>query len=115
VLHAGLDGQFDKEDRVAVEAPLEFQLHHPALGLEPVSFGATMRTPGDDEQLAAGLLYGEGILNHPSDVEVIEASTRRPNVVNIRLRSTVSLDTPTLTFPRARAAGCAARPDSTQP
>ena len=106
VLHAGLDGQFDKEDRVAVEAPLEFQLHHPALGLEPVSFGATMRTPGDDEQLAAGLLYGEGILNHPSDVEVIEASTRRPNVVNIRLRSTVSLDTPTLTRRFSAGSSC---------
>ncbi len=106
VLRAGLEGSVDKDDRVAVEAPLEFLLHHPALGLEPVSFGATMRTPGDDEQLAAGLLYGEGILNHPSDVDVIEASTRRPNVVNVRLRSTVSLDPPTLTRRFSAGSSC---------
>jgi FdhD protein len=95
VLRAGLDAHVEKDDRVVVEAPLEFQLHHPALGLEPVSFGATMRTPGDDEWLAAGLLYGEGIINHASDIDVIEASTRRPNVVNVRLHSTVQLDVQT--------------------
>jgi FdhD protein len=86
-----LDGSVAKDDRVAVEAPLEFQLHHPALGLEPVSFGTTMRTPGDDEWLAAGLLYGEGIVNSAADIDVIESSTRRPNVVNVRLRPEVQV------------------------
>jgi formate dehydrogenase assembly factor FdhD len=56
VLRSSVDAQVQKDDRVAVEAPLEFQLHHPALGGDPVSFGTTMRTPGDDEWLAAGLL-----------------------------------------------------------
>src|ERR1700744_1160354 len=79
-------------DRVAVEAPLEFQLHHPAMGMEPVSFGTTMRTPGDDESLAAGLLYGEGVVNKASDIEAIETSTRKPNVVNVRLSPTVPLE-----------------------
>ena len=46
VQRASLDGRLENEDRVAVEAPLEFQLHHPSLGDEPASFGATMRTPG---------------------------------------------------------------------
>ena len=64
ILRTGVDPQIQKEDRVAVEAPLEYMLHHPALGMEPVSFGTTMRTPGDDEYLAAGLLYGEGLVNH---------------------------------------------------
>jgi FdhD protein len=95
VLRAGLDDAVEKEDRVAVEAPLEFQLHHPTLGLEPISFGTTMRTPGDDEALAAGLLYGEGIVNHVSDIDAIEASTRRPNVVNVRLNATVQLGSQT--------------------
>lgn len=84
--HAG------KDDRVAVEAPLEYLLHHPALGPESVSFGTTMRTPGDDESLAAGLLYGEGIVNAATDIAAIETSTRRPNVVNVRLQSSVQLD-----------------------
>src|SRR5450432_2185112 len=78
ILHSSAEAQVAKDDRVAVEAPLEFLLHHPALGLEPMSFGTTMRTPGDDESLAAGLLYGEGIVNHPDDIEGIESSTRRP-------------------------------------
>ncbi len=102
-----LDGDVSKDDRVAVEAPLEFQLHHPALGLEPVSFGTTMRTPGDDESLAAGLLYGEGIVNRASDIDVIESSTRRPNVVNVRLRPEVNIElqTPTRRFSAGSSCG----------
>ena len=95
VLRATLQGRVEQEDRVAVEAPLEFLLHHPALGPEPASFGTTMRTPGDDEWLAAGLLYGEGIVNQASDIDAIESSTRRPNVVNVRLHPTVPLDVQT--------------------
>ena len=79
-------------DRVAVEAPLEVLLHHPAFGQEPASFGATMRTPGDDEALAAGLLFGEGVVNAPGDLEAIETSTRRPNVVNVRLTTALAVD-----------------------
>ena len=91
ILRSSADGHVAKDDRVAVEAPLEFLLHHPALGLEPMSFGTTMRTPGDDESLAAGLLYGEGIVNRAADIETIESSTRRPNVVNVRLHPSVPM------------------------
>lgn len=93
VLRASLGAHREEDDRVAVEAPLEFQLHHPDLGLEPVSFGTTMRTPGDDGSLAAGLLYGEGVVNRAEDIDAIESSTRRPNVVNVRLKSSVALET----------------------
>jgi len=92
ILRTGVDAPEQKQDRVAVEAPLEYMLHHPALGLEPVSFGTTMRTPGDDECLAAGLLFGEGLVNKISDIEAIESSTRRPNVVNVRLNSSVQME-----------------------
>ena len=92
VLRAGLDAQVSKDDRVAVEAPLEFLLHHPGLGQEPVSFGTTMRTPGDDEALAIGLLHGEGIINAAADLDEVESSTRRPNVVNVRLRPEVPVE-----------------------
>jgi len=106
VLRAGIDARTPKLDRVAVEAPLEFQLHHPALGSEPVSFGTTMRTPGDDEVLAAGLLYGEGMVNQSSDIEAIESSTRRPNVVNIRLRSTVAMESTAATHRFSAGSSC---------
>jgi FdhD protein len=91
ILRSSLGSQVSRDDRVAVEAPLEFQLHHPAFGPEPVSFGTTMRTPGDDDWLAAGLLYGEGIVNRASDIDAIETSTRRPNVVNVRLHPSVEI------------------------
>ena len=105
--HLTLTSHVQKDDRVAVEAPLEFLLHHPALGGEPKSFGTTMRTPGDDEWLAAGLLYGEGIVNAPSDIETIESSTRRPNVVNVRLSASVALvpDTPSRLFSAGSSCG----------
>jgi FdhD protein len=85
-------GRVEDDDRVAVEAPLEIQLHHPALGDAPVSFGTTMRTPGEDEWLAAGLLYGEGVVDQASDIEAVESSTRKPNVVNVRLNPRVNFD-----------------------
>lgn len=107
VLRSSMDAQVQKEDRVAVEAPLEFQLHHPAFGGDPVSFGTTMRTPGDDEWLAAGLLYGEGIVNHPADIDAIETSTRRPNVVNVRLHPSVEIavQTPARRFSAGSSCG----------
>jgi FdhD protein len=92
ILRVGVGEGVEETDRVTVEAPLEFQLHHPALGGEAVSFGATMRTPGDDEALAAGLLFGEGIISRFSDIEAIESSTRRPNVVNVRLQASVPIE-----------------------
>jgi FdhD protein len=107
IQRVSLDGQVAKDDRVAVEAPLEFLLHHPSLGPEPMSFGTTMRTPGDDESLAAGLLYGEGIVNQAADIEALESSTRRPNVVNVRLHSSVQIvpNTPSRLFSAGSSCG----------
>ena len=107
ILRSQADGQTALDDRVAVEAPLEFLLHHPSLGPEPMSFGTTMRTPGEDESLAAGLLYGEGIVNQPADIDAIESSTRRPNVVNVRLHPTVQIvpNTPSRLFSAGSSCG----------
>jgi FdhD protein len=106
ILRVGLDTHAEREDRVAVEAPLEYMLHHPALGMEPVSFGTTMRTPGDDENLAVGLLYGEGIVNQLSDIDTVESSTRRPNVVNVRLRPDVQMEMQTATRRFSAGSSC---------
>ena len=43
------------EDEVAVEEPLEIRV-----GARPVA--VTMRTPGEDEELALGFLHGEGLI-----------------------------------------------------
>ncbi len=94
VVRASPGRRREEDDLVAVEAPLEIQLHHAAFGPEPQSFGAPMRTPGDDEALAAGLLFGEGIIDGAADIESIEAGTRRPNVVYVRLRSGAPIEAP---------------------
>ena len=44
------------EDEVAVEEPLEIRVDGAALAV-------TMRTPGDDEELALGFLHGEGLID----------------------------------------------------
>lgn len=46
-------------DRVAIEEPLEIRVRGEALAV-------TMRTPGHDEELALGFLYGEGLLAAPA-------------------------------------------------
>jgi FdhD protein len=53
------------EDLVAVEEPLELRVDG-----EPVA--VTMRTPGNDEELAAGFLYGEGLLRAAPRVGLTE-------------------------------------------
>ena len=46
------------EDVVAIEEPLEIRVDGAALSV-------TMRTPGHDEELALGFLYGEGLIDGP--------------------------------------------------
>ena len=106
ILRTGPRTSAETDDRVAVEAPLEFLMHHPSLGLEPVSFGTTMRTPGDDEHLAAGLLYGEGMVNSAADIDAIESGTRRPNVVNVRLNPAVPMELQTATRRFSAGSSC---------
>lgn len=54
-----------RSDRLAGEDPLEIRAAGP--GESPVSVAVTMRTPGDDEDLASGFLITEGLIR-PEDV-----------------------------------------------
>ncbi len=54
----------DREDRLATEEPLEVRLAWPGHAADRV--GVTMRTPGHDFELAAGLLFAEGLLSPAS-------------------------------------------------
>lgn len=62
---------FEREDVLAVEEPLEIRIRS-AEGGPVSSFVTTMRTPGNDEELTAGLLFAEGVVESPADLIALE-------------------------------------------
>lgn len=71
------------QDLLAVEEPLEIQI-------DGRTVAVTMRTPGDDRELAVGFLFTEGILQSREQIaEIVEPA---PNVVSIALESGADVD-----------------------
>lgn len=94
------------EDRLATEEPLEIRLAWP--GRPAARVAVTMRTPGHDFELAAGFLYGEGVLASADDLRTVAYCTDETltpeqefNVV------TVDLSRPPRRAPADRYAGLA--------
>lgn len=86
-------------DALAVEEPLEIRLGYTREGRrEQRSLSITMRTPGDDFDLAAGFLFTEGIIQHPEQIETLRCcgvpapDTGLRNVVRIDLAPDVAVD-----------------------
>ncbi len=64
--------QTEVEDELAVEEPLEIQLGwQESTGYAQKNISVTMRTPGNDAELAAGFLFTEGILQHSDQIQHI--------------------------------------------
>jgi len=59
-----------EKDSLVVEEPLEIRLREGSA--LPERFVVTMRTPGDDGDLVAGLLYGEGVIERIEEIVAIE-------------------------------------------
>jgi FdhD protein len=82
VIRRKADGGYEcVTDEVAIEEPLEIRI-----GQEPLA--VTMRTPGNDEELAAGFLLSEGILRARADLREISRCTLPAslgNVLNVTL------------------------------
>jgi FdhD protein len=70
--HVG-DTQHKEQDLVAVEEPLEIVVNGRNLAI-------TMRTPGNDDELAAGFLFTEGILTERDEVQRIQTGDNRVEV-----------------------------------
>ncbi len=72
-----------RDDAVAVEAPLEVRISG-----KPMT--VLMRTPGHDQELVTGFLFGEGIITDADDVISIErpleaSDADHANVLNVQL------------------------------
>lgn len=81
-------------DQVTTEEPLEIRLVNPDKTL-----AVTMRSPGHDFELAAGFLYGEGVITKREDIRKISYCVnpkvdgeQRENIVNIELQDNLNFD-----------------------
>lgn len=80
-----------KSDYLATEEPIEIRL---VTGEKTQTVAVTMRTPGADFELAAGFLYGEGIISSRDEIKKISycvdadvSAEQRYNIVNVELRA----------------------------
>src|SRR5829696_9138666 len=80
-----------RPDVLATEEPMEIRL---LAGQTKQTVAVTMRTPGADFELAAGFLYGEGIVSSPEDIKKISYcvdpevdAEQQYNIVNVELRA----------------------------
>ena len=84
-----------RDDLLAVEEPLEIRIGHESDG-ERVSssISVTMRTPGNDEELATGFLFTESIIRSKEDIAFIKpcGSADGDNVIRVELESGVNVD-----------------------
>lgn len=79
-------------DSVAVEEPLEIRLGFEAGGERRTqSISITMRTPGDDGDLALGFLFGEGVLRSREDVAIVKPCSGE-NAIRVELEDGVDVD-----------------------
>jgi len=72
-----------QQDLLAVEEPLEIRIGDRNVAI-------TMRTPGNDEELAAGFLFSEGILRDRS--QIVSVAIPRPNVVTVTVAGDIDLE-----------------------
>jgi FdhD protein len=86
-----------KQDLLAAEEPLEIALR---AGMEQRTVAITMRTPGDDYELAAGFLYNEGILRSRDELlqmtYCVDGGQQEYNALRVQLLSETLPDLPQL-------------------
>lgn len=94
----------EREDRLATEEPLEIRLAWPGRPAERLT--VTMRTPGHDFELAAGFLFGEGLVRSAGDLHTVaycnDHTLTREQEFNV---VTVELARPPLRDPAGRYDG----------
>lgn len=83
----------EMDDSLAVEEPLEIRLSYVAAGCRvEKAISVTMRTPGNDAELAVGFLFTEGIIDSYDAISTIEqagftCAGNRENTVQVVLKA----------------------------
>jgi FdhD protein len=96
-------GDVRRSDAIAVEEPLEIRVMRDGMpeadenGGGGHSISVTMRTPGNDSDLALGFLHGEGVLREPRDVIDVGPCGPTGNVIRVTVRADLPLDLARLT------------------
>lgn len=95
----------EERDELAVEEPLEIRVEGRAVAV-------TMRTPGHDDELAAGFLLTEGVIARRGDIVSIapvaakQGGGTEPNIVDVRLIRPDAVDFARLTRHVFTASSC---------
>lgn len=76
------------DDIVAVEEPLEIAILPSSGHKKPISI--TMRTPGQDKELAVGFLYTEGIIQNANQIEAVQQISE--NEILVVLKNDEAID-----------------------
>lgn len=108
VRRIAVDGDTEFADALAIEEPLEIRIGRPGGDKKDHrAVSITMRTPGDDPELAAGFLFTEGIIKSPDQIRQIRhcglrigkgtgtldrASTLNSNTIRVDLSDGVKID-----------------------
>lgn len=86
----------DVSDAVAIEEPLEIRLEYGPAGERKIqNISVTMRTPGNDAELATGFLFTEGIIKSISAIQTAEhcfiaCAENRENVIQVSLSENIA-------------------------
>ncbi|WP_428329602.1 formate dehydrogenase accessory sulfurtransferase FdhD [Mucilaginibacter sp.] len=86
------DGGTTTSDSLAIEEPLEIRLQYNPGGEQKMhNVSVTMRTPGNDAELATGFLFTEGIIKGKADLDEINhhfiaCAENKENVIVVKLK-----------------------------
>jgi FdhD protein len=90
------DINHEETDSLAIEEPLEIRLAYgPMQNRTTKNVSVTMRTPGNDAELAVGFLFTEGIIQSAADIadvyhNTIACSENKQNTIQVDLKEDIT-------------------------